>query len=337
MTIAQWEQRIEELRYNPYHDPTNGRFTDSSGGGLGGFLFVDKGQAGKGKYVYDRELWGEDQPIDKTAKSGKIGNGIVERDYNSQCAKVLGKERYDQMCDKIDNCPNKDLAELYADNINNTSVMNSTDGSYYAPYSKTVWLSKKDLNSGRRAENETELHELGHAVDFKSRSNNLSFGREYNESNKKVITKTAKAEVKELKAKLLEEAIADGTVKEYTLGHTNGYTIDGHIYLSAGGKMSDYFYSRLLTNKELSSAPGTYSGLSDICSGATKGNFVDTWGHSKSYWKNDGNFIDELIANVSEATINNAGGYETLKKYLPRTMAECDKMFAAMNSSRKGK
>lgn len=54
---CQWadaEKRLEELRYNPYHDPTNGRFTSSSGGN-GGYLFVGKGQKGKGMYVFDKE------------------------------------------------------------------------------------------------------------------------------------------------------------------------------------------------------------------------------------------------------------------------------------------
>ena len=41
--------RYCELRYNPYHDPGNGRFC--SGGGGGGVLVVSKGQKGKGFYV----------------------------------------------------------------------------------------------------------------------------------------------------------------------------------------------------------------------------------------------------------------------------------------------
>ena len=43
-------QQLIELRYNPYHDPSNGRFT-SGGGGGGGMLVVPKGQKGKGFYV----------------------------------------------------------------------------------------------------------------------------------------------------------------------------------------------------------------------------------------------------------------------------------------------
>lgn len=56
--VSQWcdaEKRLQELRYNPYHDPTNGRFTSGSGGN-GGYLFVGKGQKGKGQYVFDRDI-----------------------------------------------------------------------------------------------------------------------------------------------------------------------------------------------------------------------------------------------------------------------------------------
>lgn len=47
------ESKIEELRYNPYHDPSNGRFCSGGGGGGGGVLVVEKGQKGKGVYVVD--------------------------------------------------------------------------------------------------------------------------------------------------------------------------------------------------------------------------------------------------------------------------------------------
>lgn len=50
----------EELRYNPYHDPTNGRFTTASGGGMGAVLHVTQGQKGKGEYVFLKEHSGTD-------------------------------------------------------------------------------------------------------------------------------------------------------------------------------------------------------------------------------------------------------------------------------------
>lgn len=40
------EQEVIEERYNKYHDPRNGRFTNGSGGGTGSVLVIPKGHAG---------------------------------------------------------------------------------------------------------------------------------------------------------------------------------------------------------------------------------------------------------------------------------------------------
>ena len=61
--LRAYEQRLAELRYNPYHDPTNGRFTSGSGGG-GGVLFVGKGQKGKGAYVVNSNEFKSPKNID---------------------------------------------------------------------------------------------------------------------------------------------------------------------------------------------------------------------------------------------------------------------------------
>lgn len=53
--LRAYERRLAELRYNPYHDPSNGRFTSGSGGIWGGILFVGKGQKGKGQYVINQQ------------------------------------------------------------------------------------------------------------------------------------------------------------------------------------------------------------------------------------------------------------------------------------------
>ena len=64
------ESKIEELRYNPYHDPSNGRFT-SGGGGGGGVLVVEKGQKGKGVYVVDVD---HDEEYEKWKAEKQNGN-----------------------------------------------------------------------------------------------------------------------------------------------------------------------------------------------------------------------------------------------------------------------
>ena len=50
--LKPYESRLAELRYNPYHDTSNGRFTGANGGG-GAVLHVGKGEKGKGVYVVD--------------------------------------------------------------------------------------------------------------------------------------------------------------------------------------------------------------------------------------------------------------------------------------------
>ena len=60
--LRAYERRLAELRYNPYHDTTNGRFTSASGGG--GYLFVGKGQKGKGQYVVNSNEFQSSKNID---------------------------------------------------------------------------------------------------------------------------------------------------------------------------------------------------------------------------------------------------------------------------------
>lgn len=102
------EKRLEELRYNPYHDPTNGRFTTASGGG-GGYLFVGKGEKGKGQYVYDRDIDSEYEGWKKQKKSSKRELDAAQIDRanaqgsNFYEAGTAIKNAYDREYDEIEN------------------------------------------------------------------------------------------------------------------------------------------------------------------------------------------------------------------------------------------
>ena len=102
------EKRLGELRYNPYHDPTNGRFTTSSGGG-GGYLFVGKGEKGKGQYVYDRDIDSEYEEWKKQKKSSKRELDATQIDRantqgsNFYEAGTAIKNAYDREYDEIEN------------------------------------------------------------------------------------------------------------------------------------------------------------------------------------------------------------------------------------------
>ena len=75
--LRAYEERLQELRYNPYHDPTNGRFTGPNGAG-GGMLFVGKGQKGKGAYVFGSNK-GEDFDDEEYSKWAAAKNGSTEK------------------------------------------------------------------------------------------------------------------------------------------------------------------------------------------------------------------------------------------------------------------
>lgn len=61
------EADFTELRFNPYHDPQNGRFTTANGGGSGSGFLYSKG--GKSAYVFERDIDGEYEQW-KTSRSG---------------------------------------------------------------------------------------------------------------------------------------------------------------------------------------------------------------------------------------------------------------------------
>lgn len=81
--IRAWEERLAELRFNPYHDPTNGRFTTSDGGGMGGVLYS---KGGKSAYVFERDIdseynnWKSSKKIDSQKT---LADDIYYKKYNN--------------------------------------------------------------------------------------------------------------------------------------------------------------------------------------------------------------------------------------------------------------
>lgn len=94
-----------ELRFNPYHDPRNGRFTTANGGGSGGGFLYSKG--GKSAYVFERDIdseyeqWkssksGAKRELDKAQISRANAQGSNFYDAGSAIARKYDKE-YDEI------------------------------------------------------------------------------------------------------------------------------------------------------------------------------------------------------------------------------------------------
>lgn len=79
----------------------------------------------------------------------------------------------------------------------------------------------------------------------------------------------------------------------------------------------------------IASEGGNFKGasLSDIVEGATKGRVQGGWGHGKSYWETQGVEL-EATAEMMEAYVSGPESLETLRKYLPKSVACFDEMMA---------
>ena len=101
--VIRAECRLAELRYNPYHDPTNGRFTTSSGGGMGAVLHVPMGGKGKGEYVFAKEYSGTDNADFAERNSKFIKESDKKRKNYNQKLKDgdLTTEEYNELISKL--------------------------------------------------------------------------------------------------------------------------------------------------------------------------------------------------------------------------------------------
>lgn len=87
VALAPYEQRLAELRYNPYHGPINGRFTDGNGGGMGATLYVGRGEKGKGRYVVTSSKFDE-SPNMEIEQSESIKQEFLNAGLNSKIAGI---------------------------------------------------------------------------------------------------------------------------------------------------------------------------------------------------------------------------------------------------------
>lgn len=147
--------QLLELRYNPYHDPSNGRFCSGGGGGGGGVLVVEKGQKGKGVYVFDRDIDSEyeewqksksnlDKTISRLKNSGIEYNDVKTLDTpltsDEIVAKISGGDMTKGSCASV--------AFAYIGNEAGYDVRDYRGGSSQEYFSKTMNLTEIAINCG---------------------------------------------------------------------------------------------------------------------------------------------------------------------------------------------
>lgn len=94
-----------ERRYNPYHDPINGRFT-SPNIGAGATLYVGKGEKGKGVYVLDKPSGSNAKAGGEQKKSGNTPEDIMNSNKTqpselNSLPKLTGSEKQIEWANNI--------------------------------------------------------------------------------------------------------------------------------------------------------------------------------------------------------------------------------------------
>lgn len=110
-----------ELRFNPYHDPQNGRFTTAGGGSGGGFLYS---KGGKSFYVFDAankeksaaNLTSEEKVKDLDKKINGIKEQLAEIVKENGSAQGLPDKYYDLQTQRnsLESERDKEFAKIIA-------------------------------------------------------------------------------------------------------------------------------------------------------------------------------------------------------------------------------
>lgn len=358
------EQRMLEERYNPYHDPRNGRFTTGKGsGGVNGVvLAVGKGQKGKGYYAdtKDADNWkvlarkgATQEQLEDLINGKNVASHSIARDENSSMAKALGKDRYTRVCEQIEQCDNDSLKQFYAQDLNHVDVYYKGIGtnSYQKPGRNYIEIGDPGSDTMRgRSENSVIFHEDAHNVDnvlgqksgghpgeyYSTRWNNGEFGKALQSEADEYINNRHKAlnneyQTHKTDAAWLRENAAKPDGNNWFSDETI-ITVYGqhksfpkkYAYASVASEIRQYVGSNGSNGNNNTSASHQGGCISDIMGLATNNRAKDGFGHDNSYAKNKNNLPKESFAEFSECTV--AGHTDLIKQYFPKSYAAYENM-----------
>lgn len=276
-----------------------------------------------------------------TPKLNKNATTGIIRDYNGTLATKLGRNHYDNMCDKIDKCKDKDLVALWQAHAEHIEVGSTTEKDAYA-MGGSIYLNIESVAKGGMIEKpyQTAFHECGHVIDGRARRNLQTqgvFASHFSGAYKDgLFPQTIKDEVqewvmrndKELKQAFKDHAgdvewfRANGYIGEWSYDrYKNGYATASEVIPKYRKSMA---YNAVA--KELRSYDAiAVADLCDIVEGATNAKISVVAGHGAKYWKDRtvGGIADglatEAFAEITDSTFANEESLDLIKKYLPKS------------------
>lgn len=297
-----------------------------------------------------------------TAKKAAATVSTSAKTYNNEISRDIGEDNYKKYREKLDECENEDVKAVYEAFADDIGVLDSSaKGGAFHRRGSINWNAQKDLaGSSQRKPMSTFYHETGHANDYflgqKTMARTGMFSTSWengrfsttirDEVNDWVdsVDKRLKAEFKANKTNF-EWLKANNYISSWraqdldNIASRYGVTVTdilgGKVKLSSWEKQyvpkysKDNAYSEI--EKELRqilySDGGDYKihSLSDIVGGVTKLKINAGWGHDRSYWKDHDPAV-EAYAEMGEAYVTGPESLQTLKKYLPKSVACFDEM-----------
>lgn len=254
------------------------------------------------------------------------------RDYDCDMAQKVGKDHFDNIRDKVDDCQNDDLRTVWnafeskikvADahyhgrsfasggTINVTIGSDAKGNSYNAPYSVT-------------------FHESGHAIDCLTAPMGGKSGQWFISSSYKdgLFPKTIKAEVSDWVNAVYKEMKVHKDDFQYWIDQ-NWIDSNTAAYYSNSSwfKMSKSLAYKAIQN-QLSALNWLQKGdISDILEGATRMKICLGVGHGAAYWTNrvydgiDFGLGTEAFAEMTSASMTCPESLAVIQKYLPKSYA----------------
>lgn len=175
-----------ELRFNPYHDPQNGRFTTAGGGSGGGYLYS---KGGKSAYVVPKERFqnSADDDMYEMAKYKAAKSGAIYLEYTESNGKTKRYAAADRPLSRnwrdVNNIP-ENAKGVYKETFSqkqidytkmDTDVLETMKKSHQEVVNDTLWTfnmkvsdSKMGTKIKRMSNSSAEINYISAALAFKS-------------------------------------------------------------------------------------------------------------------------------------------------------------------------
>lgn len=254
------------------------------------------------------------------------------RDYNSEFGKKFGKDHYDQIRDRVDDCPDPNLQTVWDKYEGKIKVANAKHGGGAYCQGDSIYLNIERDGKGRSWSRPyaTTFHESGHAIDGLAAQLGENNGQWHFSSTYKdaLFPKTIKQEVDDWAKSILSDMKAHKTDFQYWVdkGWIDQNWAD--YYTENPPKILKSLAFKAIKREITALSPLQYGDISDILEGATRGKIVCGIGHGAgSYWTTrtwkgvDYGLGTEAFAEMTSATMTNPESLATIKKYLPKSYA----------------